>query len=213
MSIITISRQPGAGGGELGRRLGEILGYECLDRELLHQEAQLSGIPEPELYRLEESPPSFWERRKMMDASARYFQALEEIMRSLAERDRLILVGRGANLFLADHPRAYHVNLVASLETRVRRVMAERWVNEGPARQIIQEHDQQRRAFVQHYFSADVGDSLLYHVVYNTDLIETPVAASLVAASVRRREAADASMDAAPEQRDTTAVDGRENEG
>ena len=53
----------------------------------------------------------------------RYFEALGQLMSELAARGNVLLVGRGGNRFLRDHPAAFHVRLVAPMEIRLRRVM------------------------------------------------------------------------------------------
>src|SRR5437588_6096235 len=54
MSVITVSREYGAGGGEVARRLAEALGWELLDRELLHRAAAVEQVPDADLERLDE---------------------------------------------------------------------------------------------------------------------------------------------------------------
>src|SRR5438552_17373906 len=53
MNIITISREYGAGGGEVARQLAGALGWELLDHELLHQAAAPEHLPDAELERLD----------------------------------------------------------------------------------------------------------------------------------------------------------------
>ena len=48
MKVITITREYGAGGGEVARKLAERLGWELLDRELLHQAAEIEHVPDAE---------------------------------------------------------------------------------------------------------------------------------------------------------------------
>ena len=54
MNIITVSREYGAGGYEVAKKLAEALGWELLDRELLHQAAAVEHLPDAELERLDE---------------------------------------------------------------------------------------------------------------------------------------------------------------
>src|SRR5436305_9088350 len=54
MNVITVSREYGAGGGEAARQLGEALGWEVLDRELLHRAAAIEHVPDAEIERLDE---------------------------------------------------------------------------------------------------------------------------------------------------------------
>ena len=60
MKLITISREYGAGGGEVARLLAKTLGWELLDRELLHRAAELEHVPDADLERWT-SRPSAWE--------------------------------------------------------------------------------------------------------------------------------------------------------
>ena len=62
MKIITITREYGAGGGEVARQLAVALGWELLDRELLHQAAQIEHVPDRELERLDEQALKFADR-------------------------------------------------------------------------------------------------------------------------------------------------------
>jgi cytidylate kinase len=48
MNVITVTREYGAGGGEVARRLAELLGWQLLDRELLHQAAAVEQVPDVE---------------------------------------------------------------------------------------------------------------------------------------------------------------------
>ena len=56
MNIITIAREYGAGGSEVARKLAETLGWELLDRELLHRAAEIEHVPDAELERLDKGP-------------------------------------------------------------------------------------------------------------------------------------------------------------
>jgi len=179
--IITISRQLGAGGSEVSRKLGEHLGLEVWDKELLHQESQMTGIPEPALGHIDEKAPGFRERLTMMKSSEAYFHALETLMHDLGARGNCIIVGRGGNMFLKDQPGAFHVRLIAEMPSRIRRVMERRWVNEGPAREIITQSDYQRALFYRHYFGTGWDDPLHYHLVLNTSKITFEESAALIA--------------------------------
>ncbi|HTU92773.1 MAG TPA: cytidylate kinase-like family protein, partial [Gemmataceae bacterium] len=115
----------------------------------------------------------------------RYFEALEQLMKELAERGNVLLVGRGGNRFLRDRSDAFHVRLVAEMETRVRRVMEHRWLREEGARQLIAQSDSQRRRFHESYFNCDWADPLEYHLTVNSGRLG-PAAVDLVAAAAIR---------------------------
>ena len=126
------------------------------DRELLEQEAVRLGVPEAEIEKIDEQPAGIFQRFRPGSIYQRYFEALEQIMRELAERGDVILVGRGGNRFLRDDPRAFHVRLVAPMPIRLRRVMEYRWVRESVAKKLIAESDCQRAASTR-AISASIG--------------------------------------------------------
>ena len=92
----------------------------------------------------------------------------------------MLLVGRGGCRFLEDHPRAFHVRLVADADVRLRRVMEYRWLAEDAARALIEQTDPSRRQFYEAFFGLDWTDPLGYHVTVNTGHMG-PKAVDLVA--------------------------------
>lgn len=183
--VLTLSRQLGAGDIGFALTLGLRLSLRVFDRELLEYEAVRLGVTEVELEQVDEQPPGLWQRLRSGGLHQRYFEAVEQLIKELAEKGNVLLVGRGANRFLREQPQAFHVRLVARLETRVRRVMEHRWLREEPARQLIARSDEQRRRFHESYFGADWADPLEYHLTLNSARLG-PAAVDLVAAAATR---------------------------
>ena len=77
MNIITITREYGAGGGEVARALAETLGWELLDREWLHQAAAVEHVPDAELERLDEKTISMADRFRMHPPHQKYLHGLK----------------------------------------------------------------------------------------------------------------------------------------
>ena len=65
MNVITVTRTYGAGGYEVARRLADLLGWELLDRELLHRAAAVEHLPDAELERLDEKAVSLADRFRL----------------------------------------------------------------------------------------------------------------------------------------------------
>jgi len=166
--VLTLSRELGAGESGFATTLADRLGLKVYDRELLEQEALRLGVTEAELERVDEQPASLFQRFLPGSLSQRYVEALRKLMRELAQRGNVLLVGRGGSCFLRDLPEALHVRLVAPPEVRIRRVMEHRWLRETQARKLIAQTDAQRRNFYQSYFGADWSDPLEYHVTANS---------------------------------------------
>src|SRR6266852_5148309 len=76
MNVITVSREYGAGGGEVAKRLAEQLGWELLDRELLHQAAQVEHVPDADLERLDEKALSMADRFRLHPPHQQYMHGL-----------------------------------------------------------------------------------------------------------------------------------------
>jgi CMP/dCMP kinase len=183
--VLTLSRQMGAGNSGFALTLGLRLSLRVLDRELLEYEAVRLGVSEAELEHVDEQPPGLWQRMRSGSLHQRYFEALGQLMRELAERGNVLFVGRGSNRFLRDQAGAFHVRLAAEMETRVRRVMEHRWLREEEARQLIAQRDSQRKRFHESYFNCDWADPREYHLTVNSGRLG-PAAVDLIAAAARR---------------------------
>src|SRR5262249_38140093 len=130
-------------------------------------------------------PPGLWQRLRSGGLHQRYFEALEQLIKELAERGNVLLVGRGGSRFLRDRPSAFHVRLVTERETRVRRVMEDRWVGEEPARQLIAQSDERRRRFHESYFGSHWSDPLEYHLTINSGRLGPATIDLIVSAAAR----------------------------
>ena len=86
MNVITITREYGAGGGEVARKLAEALGWELLDRELLHQAAEVEHVPDAELERLDEKALTMGDRFRLHPPHEKYLHGLKLAVSSAAER-------------------------------------------------------------------------------------------------------------------------------
>jgi len=183
--VLTLSRELGAGDSNFAPALAERLKLHVYDRELLEQESVGLGLPEAELEKLDEQPASIFQRFRPGSIYQRYFEALERLLRELAQRGDVILVGRGGNCFLRGDPGAFHVRLIAPMAVRCRRIMEYRWVREAVAKKQIAESDAQRRRFHESYFGIDWSNPLEYHITVNSGRLGL-MALDLVALAARR---------------------------
>lgn len=183
--VLTLSRELGAGETGFAAALADRLKMRLYDRELLEQEAASLGIPEAEMEKIDERPAGIFQRFHPGSVYQRYIEAIEQIMRQLAQRGEVILVGRGGNCFLKDDPRTFHVRLVAPMPVRLRRVMEYRWVRESIAKKLVSESDSQRRSFYETYFGVDWASPLVYHITVNSGRLG-PAALDLVSFAAER---------------------------
>jgi cytidylate kinase len=167
LGIITISRQIGAGETAIAPAVAERLGWECIDKTLLDREVEETGVAMPYVMHHDEHVPGFVESWQHPREAAKYFGAVKRVVREFADRGNIVIVGRGAT-WLLDKYDALHVRLIADMGFRLDRVMENRWVNEGPAREIIRQSDRDKAAYYRHFFDLDWSDPLHYHLVLNS---------------------------------------------
>ncbi|MDQ2930284.1 MAG: cytidylate kinase-like family protein [Gemmatimonadota bacterium] len=204
--LITVSREFGAGGSDLARALGERLNWHVLDDEVDCRCAKRLNIDESAVARLREHSPTllarissallvappeapWFDTSSLLHIDAIAEAALESITEA-AQSLPLIVVGFGTQCMFANRQEAFHVRLVAPLETRVARLRARFDWDAATAARKAREMDDARRRYVQRYFHRDVHDSLLYDVQINTGRTTIDEAAAMIEQLVRGEQMA-----------------------
>lgn len=136
--VVTIGRQFGSGGRELGRKLADRLGARYYDKELLREAARRAGMSEEFFERRDERFPSFINgvfsfafgynsvncysgSTSISDDSI--YRAQSDFIHSLADGEDCVIVGRTADYVLRDHPRVVNVFVHAPEDVCVERIM------------------------------------------------------------------------------------------
>lgn len=193
--FVTISREAGAGGHTLARDIlrqmevkypGDLSeGWEVFDHKLcmmIAQDAKLGvsfdSLLEEE-YRSEVSQVIY---EMVAQKASRYqvYKRIFEIVRILGTLGKCVIVGRAGMCVTHDLPLGVHVRLVASEETRVKRMMQMLECGEKEARRKVREQDRDRRRLLHDFFSRDINDPLLYDAVFNTEMMAVPEIAAVV---------------------------------
>ncbi len=185
MNVITITREYGAGGGEVARKLAEVLGWELLDRELLHQAAEVEHVPDAELERLDEKALTMGDRFRLHPPHQKYLHGLKAVVETAAERGNVVLVGRAARHLLSERPGTLHLRLVAPKLWRAQRMsQVESWsLDESLAR--CTETDRVRSRFARYFFGDKATQSAQYDLVFNTERVPLDDVVAVAAAIVR----------------------------
>jgi len=186
---ITISREAGAGGSEISQLVGEKLGWEVLDKNVLDQMADRYHLSKEMLKLIDETPGNWvfdvlgaWMDPTLIPHET-YVIALGRVALAAARRGRVILVGRGSRFFLPpDHGLA--VRIIAPLVYRVDHIRKERGSTAAEARTWVENADRERREFVRKYFHRDVADPHLYDLTINIDHVGALGAVELICAAV-----------------------------
>jgi cytidylate kinase len=152
----------------VAQRLAEALGWELLDRQLLHQAAEIEHLPDEELERLDEKAISAADRFRLHPPHKQYLHGLTTAATEAAARGNVVLVGRGTRQLLGETPEGLHLRLVAPREWRVAR-MAERegcTVELAAARCL--EVDRSRGLFMRYFFGPAALEPEQYDLIVNT---------------------------------------------
>jgi cytidylate kinase len=192
MNAITVTREYGAGGYEVAHRLAERLGWELLDRELLHRAAAVEHLPDAELERLDEKAVRLADRFRLHPPHQRYIHGLGEAARQAAAQGNVVLVGRGTGQLLAGLPNVLHLRLAADPEWRARR-MAERegWSFEQALASCTEE-DRVRGRFTRYFFGPDALQPERYDLIVNTGRVPLDEVVACAVALVRGEWTAEA---------------------
>jgi cytidylate kinase len=185
MAVITISRQLGSHGRDIGRIVSERLGYRFVWREMINEAARRASTPEVALAMIDEldllglNPTS--------RAQKEYCRAVEQVMQELGQKGDVVILGRAGQVVLHDYPSALHVRVIAPEELRSQRISAEQNVTVSAAQAQVEASDRSRRQYLEKYYGAKWDDPELYDLVINTAHITTPQAIELVCSLVNQR--------------------------
>ncbi|HNT74760.1 MAG TPA: cytidylate kinase-like family protein [Anaerolineae bacterium] len=203
MAVITISRELGSEGDKVADLLCQALGYCRMDKDILLQIAAKAGIDVDALLELERGfakrarlvsdemtslyrkQASAFDKRGAVDDKT-YAQILRETLEELAQTGDAVIVGRGGQMVLADHPNALHVRLYAPPEARARRLAAREALTEAVAQQRIEQSDEQKRQYIRFMFNnADWRNPKHYHLAIDTGRISPEAAAQIIILAAR----------------------------
>lgn len=181
MPIITISRQMGSSGDEIGQAIAKELGVKCVDREIMEEAAKLANISEPQFTELWEKKPGFFERLSLISKAESYVQHIYNAMNCFAKKEGgVVILGRGAHLLIPDGPEVLHVRILAPFSLRVDRVMEQESIDSHTATERVLESDQIRAMFHRYLFDEDWDNPLLYDLILNTGSVSSSAATAII---------------------------------
>jgi cytidylate kinase len=197
--VVTIAREYGSGGGEIGRRLAEILGWELVDRKILERVAAIGKIDPAWAEAADEQSCAWWERvlrgfrydgpeglqGSFADAGVdrdglQRFTA--RVITEAARASHCVIVGRCAQCVLRDYPRALHVLVWAPLAERLERRRVQ-FPEERDIPGLLRRMDAEHAKYALTYFGCNLCDRTLFHLCVNSTL-GLEVCARLVASAV-----------------------------
>lgn len=169
MAILTVAREFASGGVEIGQAVAQQIGYDYLDRKAILEDMKAAGGRWEKLgEEFDERSPNVWER---YDWSFLGFVALSQsIMLEHALKDRLVIMGRGANFLLKGISHVLSVRIVAPLPLRVERVMKREDIDRETARWLVEKADAERSRALHYIYGKQWADAHEYDIVFNVGI-------------------------------------------
>ena len=203
-SVITIGRQYGSGGRQVGQKLAERLGIPYYDKELLSEAAKDSGICQ-EIFEDHDEKPT----RSLlfslvtgvqfhggetagtmymdMPLNHRIFLAQFDAIRRIAGEGPCVIVGRCADYVLRDQPNVINVFVKADMEHRIERAI-ERGTDPSRAEDKVRKADKQRASYYNYYATGTWGDVNNYDLCVDTGKLGVDGTVDLLEQMVLLRE-------------------------
>jgi CMP/dCMP kinase len=185
-NVITISRQFGSGGREIGRKLADKLGIPFYDNELIDLAVKESGFSAEAFENAENKATNSFLYSLAMGMNAygnqelgfthlslddRIYLASADVMRKVASEGPCVIVGRCADHVLKDVPNVINAFIWAGLDFRIKRVMELEKLSSAKAEDLIQKMDKRRANYYNYHASEKWGRAENYHLSLRSDFV------------------------------------------
>ena len=178
--VITISREFGSGGREIGKILAEQFGFHYYDSELIRLAAEKSGYTPEYVEQNEQALKNpvlhdffAWYagplEQKDLPKVDQLFQKESALIHELSQKNPCIIVGRLANYILKDLPTAYHVFISADATAETARVSARDNISPEAATAKIKKANHERAVHCKHFTKTDWGNVKNYDLCIKSD--------------------------------------------
>lgn len=182
--VITISRQYGSGGREVGQKLADHYGIPFYDNEIISHAAKESGFSEVAFERAEEKATNSFLYSLAMGMSAygnmdmgfstmsvddRLFLAETKVTRRFAQQGPCVIVGRCADYVLKDMPNVVNIFVAADISSRVKRAIEVYDLPKAKAEENILKFDKRRSNYYNFHTGKKWADVKNYHISVRSD--------------------------------------------
>jgi cytidylate kinase len=201
--VVTISRQFGSGGAEVGRIVSEESKLLYVDQSIIAEVAKRLGINEEQAARQDEqtvgevghilealrssSPFSLHYNNlfKPGDLPSQaqevaYLRLTQRVLLELATEGDVVIIGRGSQFLLHGAARTLHIYIFAPLDYRIEQVINHYHLDRASAKELIERRDYEHNAYLGRYYGGNQHQPNLYHLLINTGLFTYELAATLI---------------------------------
>ena len=186
MTVITISREFGSGGMDIGRQVAETLNYHFVDKGIIGRVLGQYGLAQ--FSQEYDSPTSFWDRfdAHRMKERALVGNMLNQALVSFARHGDMVIVGRCGFAVLGGLADVLNVRLQAPLADRIARVMErEKIADFAQAEAAVKEGDKLRSAFIELSYGVPWDSARAFDLVIDTAKLPPSVAVTFILEAVK----------------------------
>ncbi len=202
-TIVTIGRQYGSAGHEIGRKLAKDLNIPFYDKELLERAAKESGLCREIFENHDEKHTNSFLFSLVMDTysygypsgtmaemplNQRVFLAQFDAIRQIAKEGPCVIIGRCADYALENMSNCLSVFIRADLQLRIRRIARLYDLTDAKAKEQIQKTDKSRSSYYNYYTSKKWGDLNSYHLSVDSGVLGIDGTVDLLKYAVERKE-------------------------
>lgn len=178
--VITISRQFGTGGHEIGAELARRLGVKLLDKQILNEVASRMEAVEDAVEKIEARNPLWrddftnfyrtymanaeYNGQEQEQTSRKLFRAQADAIRRIADEESCIIIGRCGFDIFADHPNALKIFIHSTMDVRKRRIAEKYDISESDAAAMIVDNDYSRELYTKTFTGRDWKDATNYDI-------------------------------------------------
>lgn len=180
--VITIGRQLGSGGAEMGKELADYFGFQYLNKQIITRASEQLHIAEENLEWIEEKKFSIWGSLLQssivelpyipegcyMPTGRQLFETQTQILKKAAEESPCVIVGRCGSYLFRNHPRHISIFLRASEEYREERLVRTANVSTEQARKLMEKADKERARYYATYTGKKWLDLRQYDLCLNS---------------------------------------------
>ena len=184
-TVITIGRQFGSAGREIGEKVAAHYGIKCYDKELLSRAAKESGFCEEMIETHDERPTNSFLYNLVMDTysfgynassfmdmpiSHKIFLAQFDTIKKIASEGPCVIVGRCADYALSEYDNCLNLFIYGEDKIKIRRIMQKYDLSEQKAKDMINKKDKQRQSYYNYYASKKWGKADSYDLCLNSSV-------------------------------------------
>lgn len=199
--IVTIAREFGSGGRQIGRHLAFILGVDFYDAEIITLVAKESGLDVDFVEEEEENTSSSLLYNLATTAGVishgifnaqnlplqdKVYIAQQQVIREIAEKSPCVIVGRAANYILREREDVLNVFIYANKAYRIGEIAARHHLSRENAEKEVHKKDRSRAAHHRHYTDQEWGDPHNYHLSIDSELFDPFGCAEIIAAVYKK---------------------------